>query len=144
MGLNARVGFVPYKGWSMDDAVVISQSFADKLRSNHMYQYEEDDETASATGKNYFNSVYPGKYSKEQLDKIDDNGVVKVGSIVKGSGARFITISLFVLISFFETFEHDIIESISKLKVIIFFIIYFPFKVLKLKFFYKKHTYYFY
>lgn len=82
MGLNARVGFVPYKGWSMDDAVVISQSFADKLRSNHMYQYEEDDDTASATGKNYFNSVYPGKYSKEQLDKIDDNGVVKVGSIV--------------------------------------------------------------
>lgn len=82
MGLNARVGMVPYKGWSMDDAVVISEDFAKKLTSQHMYQYNEEDDKNIKTGKNHFKTLYPDKYSKEQLENIDDNGVIKVGSKV--------------------------------------------------------------
>ena len=51
----------------------------------------------------------------------------KVGSIVRGSGARFITISLFVIISFFE---HDMINSINKIAVIIFLNICFSFALI--------------
>lgn len=82
MGMNARVGMVPYKGWSMDDAVVISEDFAKKLTSQHMYQYNEEDDKNIKTGKNHFKTLYPDKYSKEQLENIDDNGVIKVGSKV--------------------------------------------------------------
>lgn len=82
MGMNARVGMVPYKGWSMDDAVVISEDFAKKLTSQHMYQYNEEDDKNINTGKNHFRALYPDKYSKEQLENIDDNGVIKVGSKV--------------------------------------------------------------
>ena len=83
MGLNARVGFVPYKGWSMDDAVVISEDFAKKMTSQHMYQYSEaNDSKDIKTGKNHFKAFYPDKFNKEQMDKIDDNGVIKVGASV--------------------------------------------------------------
>ena len=82
MGMNARVGMVPYKGWSMDDAVVISEDFAKKLTSQHMYQYNEEDDKNIKTGKNHFKALYPDKYSKEQLENIDENGVIKVGSKV--------------------------------------------------------------
>jgi hypothetical protein len=83
MGLNARVGFVPYKGWSMDDAVVISEDFAKKMTSQHMYQYSEaNDSKDIKTGKDHFKAFYPDKFSKEQMDKIDDNGVIKVGAVV--------------------------------------------------------------
>lgn len=83
MGLNARVGFVPYKGWSMDDAVVISEDFAKKMTSQHMYQYSEaNDSKDIKTGKDHFKAFYPDKFNKEQMDKIDDNGVIKVGASV--------------------------------------------------------------
>lgn len=83
MGLNARVGFVPYKGWSMDDAVVISEDFAKKMTSQHMYQYSEaNDSKDIKTGKDHFKAFYPDKFSKEQMDKIDDNGVIKAGAVV--------------------------------------------------------------
>ena len=35
LGLNARVGLVPYKGYSMDDAIVTSEPFAQRLASIH-------------------------------------------------------------------------------------------------------------
>lgn len=83
MGLNARVGFVPYKGWSMDDAVVISEDFAKKMTSQHMYQYSEaNDSKDIKTGKDHFKAFYPDKFNKEQTDKIDDNGVIKAGTVV--------------------------------------------------------------
>lgn len=83
MGLNARVGFVPYKGWSMDDAVVISEDFAKKMTSQHMYQYSEaNDSKDIKTGKDHFKAFYPDKFNKEQMDKIDDNGVIKAGTVV--------------------------------------------------------------
>ena len=83
MGLNARVGFVPYKGWSMDDAVVISEDFAKKMTSQHMYQYSEANDSKNIkTGKDHFKAFYPDKFNKEQMDKIDDNGVIKAGAVV--------------------------------------------------------------
>ena len=83
MGLNARVGFVPYKGWSMDDAVVISEDFAKKMTSQHMYQYSEANDSKDVkTGKDHFKAFYPDKFNKEQMDKIDDNGVIKAGTVV--------------------------------------------------------------
>jgi hypothetical protein len=82
MGLNARVGFVPYKGWSMDDAVVISEDFANRMTSQHMYQYMEDNDKGLKTGKEHFKTFYPDKFKKEQMANLDDNGIIRVGSTV--------------------------------------------------------------
>ena len=86
MGLNARVGLVPYKGWSIDDAVVISSDFAKKLTSEHTYQFTEDDNKDIKTGKDHYMSLFPKAFNRDQLDSIDENGIVKPGTIVtKGS-----------------------------------------------------------
>lgn len=86
MGLNARVGLVPYKGWSIDDAVVISSDFAKKLTSEHTYQFTEDDNKDIKTGKDHYMSLFPKSFNRDQLDSIDENGIVKPGTVVsKGS-----------------------------------------------------------
>ena len=86
MGVNARVGLVPYKGWSMDDAVVISSDFAKKLTSEHAYQYTEDDSKNVKTSKDHYISLFPKAFNREQLASIDENGIVKPGTVVtKGS-----------------------------------------------------------
>jgi DNA-directed RNA polymerase subunit beta len=83
LGLNARVGLVPYKGFSMDDAIVISQAFADKFLSEHMETHVKEFDRDIKPGKDHFRSLFPQKYTKEQLEFLDDKGVVKPGTILK-------------------------------------------------------------
>ena len=83
MGLNARVGLVPYKGWSLDDAVVISEPFANRLKSEHTYTEELDYDNDTKGGKLHFHSLFPDKYVKKQLENLDDLGVVKPGTILR-------------------------------------------------------------
>lgn len=82
MGLNARIGLVPYKGHSMDDAVVISESFAKRLTSQQAYSDEVDFSDGTKGGLKHFVSLFPTEYTKEQLANFDENGVVKPGTIL--------------------------------------------------------------
>jgi DNA-directed RNA polymerase subunit beta len=82
MTVNARIGLVPYKGWSMDDAVVISQGMANKLTSVQTYLEEQEWDGNTKGGKRHFTSLFPTAYKKEVLEKLDDEGVAKVGTIL--------------------------------------------------------------
>ena len=85
MGLNARVALVPYKGWTYEDSLVVSQDFANRMASEQMYGFNQDKDNADSglkTGKTHFTSLYPDKYNKDQLSNINDNGVIKEGTIV--------------------------------------------------------------
>lgn len=83
LGKNARVAFMPYKGHNFEDAVVMSESFAKKMTSEHMYQHELDLAEGVKASKNAFVSIYPGKLTKEQLAKYDEHGVIKPGQTVE-------------------------------------------------------------
>jgi DNA-directed RNA polymerase subunit beta len=83
LGANAKVGLVPFKGYSMDDAIVISNSFAKRLTSDHSYTVEQDYDNDIKGGLNHFVSLFPTKFNKEQIKKFDSNGVVKPGTVVK-------------------------------------------------------------
>lgn len=83
LGANAYTAIIPYKGWTMDDAIVISEDFAKKLTAHYAYGYQESDDKNVKTDKNHFASLFPKTFTNEQLKNIDDNGVVKVGAIVK-------------------------------------------------------------
>lgn len=83
MGTNAKIGLVPYKGWSMDDAVVISDSFARKLSSDHSHTEEMDYDHDTKPGRNHFVSLFPDTFTKKQLAVMDDNGVVQPGTILQ-------------------------------------------------------------
>ena len=83
LGLNARTALIPYKGHSMDDAVVISQAFANRLQSEHMDTYDQELDTNTKLGLGHFTSLFPQKYTKEQLTNLDDTGVIKPGMTVR-------------------------------------------------------------
>lgn len=83
MGVNARVALVPYKGYSMDDAIVVSRSFADKLKSEHSYEHSIDKDEQTKFGRGHFTSLFPTKFSRDQLKNIDESGMVKPGTILK-------------------------------------------------------------
>ncbi|TXH14935.1 MAG: hypothetical protein E6R03_08275 [Hyphomicrobiaceae bacterium] len=82
MGRNAVIALVPYKGSSMDDALVISQSFANRTTSDHAETVEQEKDDSLKLGKNHFVSLFPKKFKQGQLDNLDDEGVVKVGAIL--------------------------------------------------------------
>lgn len=83
MGKNARIAVVPYRGYSLDDAVVVSESFAKRMTSQHAY--EESMQTNDGTtkfGKMHFSALFPRKFTQEQLETIGDDGVVKPGTVL--------------------------------------------------------------
>jgi len=81
LGLNARIAVVPYKGLSMDDAIVISQSMADRLVSDHAETVDIEKDEDLKTGKQHFISLFPKKYKQEQLEKLDDSGLPLPGQV---------------------------------------------------------------
>jgi DNA-directed RNA polymerase subunit beta len=82
MGRNARIALTPYKGHSMEDAIVISQSFADKLKSDAAYGHRIDFKNGLEGGKGKFKALFKDTYVKDQFDKMDDEGVIKIGETV--------------------------------------------------------------
>lgn len=83
MGVNARVALVPYKGYSMDDAIVVSESFAKRLTSEHNYAHELSREGDLKFGKTHYTALFPRQFTKEQLANLDDDGVVKPGTVLQ-------------------------------------------------------------
>ena len=87
LGLNARVGVVPYKGHSLDDSIVVSEAFAKRMSSDHMESYTAEYNKGHKGGKAHHMGIFAssrGKdyYKNEQLDKLDDAGVAKIGQIL--------------------------------------------------------------
>jgi DNA-directed RNA polymerase subunit beta len=83
LGVNARIGLLAYNGESMDDAGVISESFAKRMASNTCYGYSQDFDQNIKGGKGHVSSLFPSKYTLDQLEKLDDDGVAKVGTILQ-------------------------------------------------------------
>ena len=83
IGINARVGYLA-TGETYEDAYVISESFAKRLASDHLFRYEiSSDDESIVVNKTKYIATFPGKYPKDQLDKYDENGLIKPGSRVK-------------------------------------------------------------
>jgi DNA-directed RNA polymerase subunit beta len=83
LGLNLRTGYLPFRGFVYDDSIVISESAAKRLTSEHMYQHEAEADDNNHIDKKKFISIFPSEYDRKTLDNFDDNGVIKKGSIVK-------------------------------------------------------------
>lgn len=82
MGLNMRTAYLPFRGKNYEDAIVISESAAKRLSSQHMYQHEAEWADNVKKGKNSFISLFPKEYDKKKLDNFDDNGAIKKGTVV--------------------------------------------------------------
>ena len=79
LGMNLRTAYLPFRGKNYEDAIVISQSAAKRLTSEHMYQHEAEWDENTHVGKKAFVSLFPGEYDKKQLENFDDKGAIKKG-----------------------------------------------------------------
>ena len=87
LGLNARIGYIPYKGYNYEDGIVISESFARKMVTE-----EVDDQIIDipkgwkgGRGSNVLREIFDGGYSTkgEIRSNLDADGIIKVGTYVK-------------------------------------------------------------
>lgn len=84
-GVNLRTAFLSWNGLNYEDAKVISDYAAKKLSSTTMYKTALDLDKSIKLGKANYLGMRPGEYSKEQMDTIGADGLVKVGTkISKG------------------------------------------------------------
>ncbi len=87
LGTNLRVSYLPYKGYNFEDGIVISDSAAKKLTSEHMHRasIEIDPEKDHVSKAKFiaYASTTAQKLTKDQMAKLSDDGVIKVGQRVK-------------------------------------------------------------
>lgn len=82
VGRNLRVAYMAAKGQTMEDAFVVSESAAKKLATQNMYKSELNTADMISTKKDDYTAIYADKFKPTQLDKLDDNGIIRVGMTV--------------------------------------------------------------
>ena len=81
-GRNLRIGYLSYKGGTYEDGCTISQSAAKKMAYTTMYKTAADKDKSIRNSKSLYNTWKPGQYSKQQMQKLDDDGIIKVGAVI--------------------------------------------------------------
>lgn len=81
LGTNLRTAYMVMKG-NFEDAIVISESAAKKLSSEHMYLTKVPIQENLTVDKKEFISNFPGAFTQAQLDTLDETGVVKPGTVL--------------------------------------------------------------
>lgn len=82
MGRNMRIAWISAKGLSYEDSVVISEDAAKKLATNRLYGFESEPRDGGELGLSKFMSAFPKKFTRTQYETLDDNGVVKEGTVL--------------------------------------------------------------
>ena len=79
IGKNLETAYMPFKGFNHEDGIVVSRGATTKLTSNHAYkvEYNVSKETVSDISK--YKAAFGGKFTAEQLDKLDSRGFAKPG-----------------------------------------------------------------
>lgn len=80
---NLRTGWLSWKGGTYEDGMVISESAAKKLTSTTMYKTAVDLDKTIKLGKQNYITWKPSEYTKEQMEGLDDNGIVKPGTVLR-------------------------------------------------------------
>lgn len=82
LGTNLRVAYMPYRGLNTNDGIVVSQSAANKLTSEHVYQHglaKADDVTLH---REKHRAYFGNRYTQAQYANLDADGVVKPGTVL--------------------------------------------------------------
>ena len=82
-GKNLEVAYMPWRGYNFEDGVVISETAARKLTSEHMHKKGVSTRDAKLMGKKKYQAYYQDRLNKDQAAKLDDDGVVQVGMKIK-------------------------------------------------------------
>ena len=81
IGVNLRAAYVSIPGLNFEDGIVISQSAAQKMTSEHLYRKSADVGQDRIVDKEKFAQYVPTE--RDKLSKLDDEGVIRVGQRVE-------------------------------------------------------------
>lgn len=83
LGLNAKTALIPYRGHSVEDAIVVSESFAKRLAAETMYTDELEYKRGVKGGVGHYKGIFPNKFTNKQYAKLNEEGVVQPGQVVE-------------------------------------------------------------
>ena len=82
LGKNLRAAYLPFRSLNFEDGIVISESAAKKLRSEHLHKERLRLTDDLVRDQRRFSVQHPGAFSREQYEKLGEDGVVKIGQTV--------------------------------------------------------------
>lgn len=82
-GRNLRVAYINWKGHTFEDAIAISESAAKKLAAEKMYKNRVPVSNNTEFSKKEFMGKFSGKYTKDQMSTIGEDGLVKPGTVLR-------------------------------------------------------------
>ena len=83
LGANLKVAYVPWHGYNYEDSAIISQSGADKLTSEHIYDFKAKRSANGVFNRDKYRAYYPEHLTHKNSTKLDADGVVKPGTVVE-------------------------------------------------------------
>lgn len=83
LGVNLNTAIMPYRSSNFEDSFVVTESGAKKLKSEQMVTVRLDRRLGVDTKKSFYISIFSNKFVNSQLATIDEDGVVKKGTILK-------------------------------------------------------------
>ena len=83
LGTNLRVAYLPYKGLNFEDGIVISESAATKLTSEHIHKKTIELNDQVLINFSMFKAYYPNAIRPDNRAKLDDNGIIRKGQTVR-------------------------------------------------------------
>ena len=82
-GRNLKVAIMSAgKSGNFEDAIVISESAAKKLATEQMFGFDADKRNGTVIDKKRYMAAFPQAFTKSQFDTLDDDGIVKVGTVL--------------------------------------------------------------
>lgn len=83
LGVNLTTAIMPYRSDNFEDAYAVTESGAKKLAAEQMMKFHLEKKFGVDAGKDKFVSLFPNKYTNQQIAAIDQDGVIKVGTKLK-------------------------------------------------------------
>ena len=83
LGRNLDVGYMAYYGMNSNDAVVVSETGARKLTSEHMYKESLPLDNDVVLDKKKHQVQFGSRWSTQQYGNLDNQGVAKPGAVIK-------------------------------------------------------------
>lgn len=84
LGLNTRVAYLPYEGFNYEDGIVVSKSYANRMRTEEVAvrQYEIKKDIIAGEGSDVIKYLKTETNCVADLSKLDSNGIIRKGSKV--------------------------------------------------------------
>lgn len=82
-GANVNVAYMPWHGYNYEDGIVVTDSLAKKFTSTVMLKMNLQTDKDGILDAKKFVSYYPKALTVENIGKLDGQGIIKEGQIVK-------------------------------------------------------------